>query len=49
MSGHVDKFDLSRFLSAQDNVYIDVLEELRSGRKRTQNARATRETQGKKN
>jgi len=30
-----DPFDLSRFLSAQDQVYEDVLAELKSGQKRT--------------
>jgi uncharacterized protein (DUF1810 family) len=35
MSDHGDTFDLKRFIRAQDSVYVHVLEELRSGRKRT--------------
>ena len=30
-----DPFNLSRFLEAQDSVFVDVLSELRAGRKRT--------------
>jgi len=33
--GHDDAFGLSRFISAQDSVYARVLEELKSGRKRS--------------
>jgi len=34
-AAHDDPFDLGRFTEAQKSVYTDVLEELRSGRKRT--------------
>jgi uncharacterized protein (DUF1810 family) len=34
-SDHADPFDLRRFVDAQDRVYATVLEELRSGRKRS--------------
>lgn len=34
-SDHADPFDLRRFVEAQDRVYKTVLEELRSGRKRS--------------
>ena len=33
--GRQDPFNLGRFLEAQESVYLDVLAELRSGRKRT--------------
>jgi uncharacterized protein (DUF1810 family) len=35
MTNANDTFDLSRFISAQDNIYDSVLAELRNGRKRT--------------
>ncbi len=31
----LDSFDLQRFVTAQDPVFSDVIEELQSGRKRT--------------
>jgi uncharacterized protein (DUF1810 family) len=35
MAGDSDRFDLGRFIRAQEQVYADVLAELRDGRKRT--------------
>jgi len=35
MSDDHNPFDLNRFIRAQDSVYVHVLEELRSGRKKT--------------
>ena len=35
MSSASDRFDLQRFVSAQDRVYADVVAELRDGRKRS--------------
>lgn len=34
-TGVADPFDLGRFLSAQDDIYADALQELRAGRKRS--------------